>query len=164
MGAEALTLCMIVKNEERVLARCLDSTGGLASEVIMVDTGSTDQTTQIAASYGARVIAFDFVAADFAGARNRALEHASGRWILTLDADEILDSASRPLILELVARDENAGYYFQRVNHSHPEGQPMARTAGLPMKQGRHQALNFTRGVTRATSSKSRRLRAPESD
>ena len=116
MGAEALSLCMIVKNEERALAQCLDSVAGLAPEVVIVDTGSTDATFQIAASYRANISAFDFSVVDFAAARNRALARARGRWILVLDADEVLDPASAPIIRELVARDENAGYYFQRLN------------------------------------------------
>ena len=116
MSAAALSLCMIVKNEERGLGRCLDSVGGLGAELVIVDTGSTDATAAIAASYGAKVTAFDFTVVDFAAARNRALERASGRWIMMLDADEILQLSSVPLIQELAARDENAGYYFARLN------------------------------------------------
>jgi len=107
---------MIVKNEERALSRCLDSVASLAAEVIIVDTGSTDATPAIAAGYGAKVTAFDFSVVDFAAARNHALARASGRWILVLDADEILDPGSAPLIRDLVARNENAGYYFERLN------------------------------------------------
>jgi len=117
MGTEALSLCMIVKNEERVLSRCLDSVRALVTEIIIVDTGSTDGTQGIAAGYGARVTPFNFEVVDFAGARNQALAAARNPWILTLDADEILDPASAPLVAELVARGENAGYYFQRLNH-----------------------------------------------
>ena len=62
---------MIVKNEERGLGRCLDSVGGLGAELIIVDTGSTDATAAIAASYGAKVTAFDFTVVDFAAARNQ---------------------------------------------------------------------------------------------
>jgi glycosyltransferase involved in cell wall biosynthesis len=117
---------MMVKNEARVLPRCLDSVRGLAGEIVVVDTGSTDATPRIAASYGAQVAAFDFAVVDFAAARNEALARAHGRWILSLDADEILDPASKPLIPQLVARGENAGYYFQRLNcHPHPEDQTM---------------------------------------
>lgn len=116
MGVAALSLCMIVKNEERALSRCLDSVAGLASEIIIVDTGSTDATRDIAASYGAKISAFDFSFVDFAAARNQALARASGKWILALDADEILDPASASLILQLIAGDGNDGYYFQRLN------------------------------------------------
>src|SRR5580692_6797465 len=117
-----ISLCMIVKNEERVLARCLHSAASLAGEIIVVDTGSTDATLEIAARYGAKVISFDFTRPDFAAARNQALAHASGRWILTLDADETLEPESVPLIRDLATRNENVrnentGYYFERVNH-----------------------------------------------
>ncbi|MGD1070236.1 MAG: glycosyltransferase [Bryobacteraceae bacterium] len=115
---DAISLCMIVKNEEQNLRRCLDSVHGLAGEVILVDTGSTDGTPGIAALRGARVISFDFTIADFAAARNHAIERALGRWILVLDADETLDRASFPLIEKIVAGDENAGYFLERHNHS----------------------------------------------
>ena len=113
---DALSLCMIVKNEERNLVRCLDSVRGIANELVIVDTGSTDVTPRIAAEYGAQVIPFDFARVDFAAARNHAIAHANGRWILVLDADETLDRASVPLIEKLVALDENAGYFLERHN------------------------------------------------
>jgi glycosyltransferase involved in cell wall biosynthesis len=116
MSAPALSLCMIVKDEERDLRRSLDSVRGLGAELIVVDTGSADATPEIAAGYGAQVIAFDFTIVDFAAARNHALERATGRWIMVLDADETLQPSSVPLIRDLTARDENAGYYFQRLN------------------------------------------------
>jgi glycosyltransferase involved in cell wall biosynthesis len=115
---DSLSLCMLVKNEERNLARCLDSVRDLATELIVIDTGSTDATPNIAAGYGAQVIPFDFTTVDFAAARNRAIERASGRWILVLDADESLDRASAPMVEELVAGGENAGYFLERRNHS----------------------------------------------
>jgi glycosyltransferase involved in cell wall biosynthesis len=90
----------------------------LASELIVVDTGSSDGTTRIAADYGAQVIPIDFTRVDFASARNRAIGRAQGRWILMLDADERLDQVSAPKIEELVMRDENAGYFLERHNHA----------------------------------------------
>jgi hypothetical protein len=120
----ALSLCMIVKNEERNLPRCLDSVQDLAGELIVVDTGSTDQTPRIAARHGAEVVRFDFASVDFAAARNRGIERASGRWILVLDADETLDQASAPEIERLVGLDENAGYYLERHNHASDSASP----------------------------------------
>jgi len=117
MDAAALSLCMIVKNEESTLPRCLDSVSRLATEVVIADTGSTDRTLAVAANYGAKVSRFDFTVVDFAAARNHTLARARGRWILVLDADECLHPASVPLIHEAVDREENAGYYFERVNH-----------------------------------------------
>jgi glycosyltransferase involved in cell wall biosynthesis len=121
---DTLSLCMIVKNAERSLAACLDSVRDLACELIVVDTGSTDRTARIAAGYGAEVIPFDFTIVDFAAARNRAIARARGRWILMLDADEILDQASLPIIEKLVALDEDAGYILERHNHSPDSSSP----------------------------------------
>src|ERR1700677_545449 len=119
-----LSLCMIVKNEERNLPRCLDSVRGLAGECIVVDTGSTDGTLRIAAGYGAEVVPFDFKIVDFAAARNHALARASGQWILMLDADETLDRAAAPMIEKLVAPEENAGYFLERFNSSSASASP----------------------------------------
>jgi glycosyltransferase involved in cell wall biosynthesis len=116
MSAAALSLCMVVKNEERRLPRCLDSVRSLGAGIVIVDTGSTDATCDIARSHGAEVSAFDFSRVDFAAARNHGLARASGRWILVLDADETLHAGSVSTIQELAARDDNAGYYFERLN------------------------------------------------
>lgn len=115
---DAPALCMIVKNEERHIARCLDSARDLSRELIVVDTGSTDATTRIAADYGAKVLPFDFGVVDFAAARNYAIEHAESPFILMLDADETLHAESVPLVKDLVTRNDNAGYYLERINRS----------------------------------------------
>ena len=85
-----LSLCMIVKNEEKHLARCLSSVKGVADEIVIVDTGSSDKTIEIAESFGAKIFHFDWVN-DFSAARNFALSKCSGDWILYLDADEELN-------------------------------------------------------------------------
>jgi len=121
---DALSFCMIVKNEEANLARCLDSVRDLAGQLVIVDTGSTDGTRRIAAAYGAEVVPFDFTFPDFAAARNRAIARARGRWILVLDADETLDPAGTPLIERIVAVDENAGCFFERHNHASDSVKP----------------------------------------
>jgi glycosyltransferase involved in cell wall biosynthesis len=115
---------MIVKNEERNLARCLDSVQGLTSEFVIVDTGSTDATSSIAAQYGAEVIPFDFTTVDFAAVRNRAIERAHGRWILVVDADEMLEPDTASKIEKLIALDQNAGYFLERYNHSSDSQSP----------------------------------------
>src|SRR5690348_4619940 len=114
--ADNLSFCAIVKNEERALPRCLESVRGLAGELIIVDTGSTDATRRTAADFGAQVMNYDFAVPDFAAARNHGLDQASGDWIVVLDADETLEPGSAQLIQELIARHENAGYYLQRLN------------------------------------------------
>ncbi|MFN8455268.1 MAG: glycosyltransferase [Anaerolineae bacterium] len=85
----AVSLCMIVKNEAENLAACLASVGDLASEVIIVDTGSTDQTVEIARSLGATVRHFPWIN-DFAAARNESIREASSEWIFWMDADDRL--------------------------------------------------------------------------
>lgn len=82
---------MIVKNEEKHLAGCLESVMGLVDQIVVVDTGSTDSTVEIARACGAEVFFFSWCN-DFSAARNEALRHASGDWILSMDADERLNS------------------------------------------------------------------------
>jgi GT2 family glycosyltransferase/Tfp pilus assembly protein PilF len=95
-----ISLCMIVKNEERFLAQCLRSVADVVDEMIIVDTGSTDRTIEIAKSFGATVVEREW-RNDFAWARNQALELATKRWIFSLDADEELTSESKPALLQL---------------------------------------------------------------
>ncbi|MGF7050601.1 glycosyltransferase involved in cell wall biosynthesis [Paenibacillus sp. DS2015] len=84
-----LSVCLIVKDEEELLPRCLDSVTRLADEIIIVDTGSTDRSKEIAGEYAAKLFEYTW-SNDFAAARNESLRHASGKWILVLDADEYL--------------------------------------------------------------------------
>ena len=84
-----ISLCMIVKNEEKVLKRCLDSLKGLMDEIIIVDTGSEDQTKEIAAGYTDKIYDFEWVD-DFSAARNYAFSKAEMEYIYSADADEIL--------------------------------------------------------------------------
>lgn len=84
-----LSLSMIVKNEEEFLEGCLLSVQGIADEIVIVDTGSTDKTIEIAQKFGAKIYTFQWID-DFAAARNESLKHCSGKWILYLDADERL--------------------------------------------------------------------------
>ena len=86
---KSLSLCMIVKNEELNLAKCLMSVKPVVEEIIVVDTGSTDKTKAIASALGAKVFDFPWTN-DFSEARNYSLSKASGDWILVLDADEVI--------------------------------------------------------------------------
>ncbi|WP_153980320.1 glycosyltransferase family 2 protein [Paenibacillus xylanilyticus] len=83
-----ISLCMIVKDEEDGLRRCLESVRGIVDEIIIVDTGSADDTLRIAALYGAKIIRAEWNG-DFAAARNQSLTAATQPWILVLDADEV---------------------------------------------------------------------------
>ena len=95
-----ISLCMIVKNESAVLARCLDSIADLMDEIIIVDTGSTDNTKEIAAQYTSRIYDFKWTS-DFSAARNFSFSKATMEYIYTADADEILDDANRERFLRL---------------------------------------------------------------
>jgi glycosyltransferase involved in cell wall biosynthesis/Flp pilus assembly protein TadD/predicted O-methyltransferase YrrM len=108
-----VSLTLIVKNEEQNLAACLACVIDLVDEVIIVDTGSTDRTKEIAVSFGPKVKLFDFPwVKDFSAARNHALEKASAHYILWMDADDRLDEPNRQALRQLIAslRDENAAY------------------------------------------------------
>jgi glycosyltransferase involved in cell wall biosynthesis len=111
-----LSLCLIVRNEEAVLARCLASVAGVADEIVLVDTGSTDATVTIAREHGATVLGHDFDPVDFGAARNAGLAAAAGDFILVLDADETLDPASAPAVRLLASEQANAGYVVTRRN------------------------------------------------
>ena len=90
----SISLCMIVRNEEDVLARCLTSVADLVDEIILVDTGSSDRTKEIAARYTDRIFDFPWMD-DFAAARNHAFLQATGDYCLWLDADDLLEEADR---------------------------------------------------------------------
>jgi glycosyltransferase involved in cell wall biosynthesis len=110
-----ISLTLIVKNEELTLPACLASVAGLVDEILVVDTGSTDRTREVAAGLGARVVEFPWCD-DFAAARNEGLKHASGKWIFWLDADERLDEVNREKFRALVAGlgDEKAAYVMKQ--------------------------------------------------
>lgn len=97
-----LSVCLIAKNEEANLPRCLASLRTLADEIIVVDTGSKDRTREIARLFGAKVFDFPWNG-NFSDARNESLAHASCRWILVLDADEVLSPLDHARLKALLA-------------------------------------------------------------
>jgi tetratricopeptide (TPR) repeat protein len=109
-----VSLCLIVKNEEENLPACLDCAADLVDEIVVVDTGSTDRTKEVAAARGAHVFDFPWID-DFAAARNVTLRHASGEWVFWLDADDRLDEENRARLRNLTAnlKDENAAYVMK---------------------------------------------------
>lgn len=109
MKNHRLSLCMIVKDEEANLNSCLKSVRTLVDEIIVVDTGSTDRTKEIALSYGAIVHVFPWNN-DFSSARNESLQYATGEWILVLDADEVLDVNDHTRIKQLIAEKDVDAY------------------------------------------------------
>ncbi|WP_165000463.1 tetratricopeptide repeat-containing glycosyltransferase family 2 protein [Anaerophilus nitritogenes] len=111
-----LSLCMIVKNEEKNIRRCLKSVEDIVDEMIIVDTGSTDDTIKIAKEYGAKV--FDFPWNDnFSDARNFSLQKAKGDWILIMDADDELDKQDKYKIAPLLDHKEIDFYIFETLSY-----------------------------------------------
>jgi glycosyltransferase involved in cell wall biosynthesis len=117
--AEGLTLslCMIVKDEEAMLGRCLQAVRGAVDELVVVDTGSGDATVQIAESYGARVLhhAWD---GDFSAARNASFAAATGDWVMYLDADEVLVADDVQRLRALTGRTWREAFYLMETNHT----------------------------------------------
>jgi glycosyltransferase involved in cell wall biosynthesis len=117
--AEGLTLslCMIVKDEEAMLGRCLEAVRAAVDEIVVVDTGSGDATVQIAESFGARVLhhAWD---GDFSAARNASFEAATGDWVMYLDADEVLVADDVQRLRALAGRTWREAFYLVETNHT----------------------------------------------
>jgi glycosyltransferase involved in cell wall biosynthesis/predicted O-methyltransferase YrrM len=111
IGRPRVSLTMIVKDEEQNLPACLGPVRGLVDEVVVVDTGSSDRTREVAAGLGARVSEFRWVDS-FAAARNAALDQATGDWAFWLDADDRVDPDNVRKLTTLFAglTWENAGY------------------------------------------------------
>lgn len=95
-GPFTISLCMIVRDEERCITRCLESVRDLVDQLVVVDTGSTDRTVALARAAGAEVHHFAWID-DFSAARNRSLEAATGDWCLIMDADEWLEDGAAEL-------------------------------------------------------------------
>jgi len=107
--ASRLSVCLIVKNEEQFLGQCLQSVRGIAHQIVVLDTGSTDQTVEIAKRFNAEVHFFAW-SDDFSAARNEALKHATGDWVLILDADEELLAEHQRTIQEEMQSAGVMGY------------------------------------------------------
>lgn len=139
-----LTVCMIVKNEARTLARALRSVQLVADEIIVMDTGSTDETVSIATGFPKVRVEYHRWSDDFAAARNAGLALASGDWVLVLDADEWLEDPEG--LLAAIESDRVDGYYVV-VRNLQPSksitqyvDEPMVRlfrTALCPTYEGR---------------------------
>ncbi|EIJ78037.1 glycosyl transferase family 2 [Bacillus methanolicus PB1] len=117
MKKPVISLCMIVKNEADCLPRCLQSVKDIADEIIIVDTGSTDETVKVAKNFGAQVIMAPWQG-DFSQARNAGLNRARGTWILFLDADEELDADDKEQLRICSEHLEFEGFFLQVHNHS----------------------------------------------
>lgn len=98
-----VTLCLIVRNEEHRLSECLESFSGLYSDLVVVDTGSTDATKAVAKNFGAKVYDFEWID-DFAAARNFALSKVTTPWVMVVDADDIISSETKRVLQDDLAK------------------------------------------------------------
>jgi tetratricopeptide (TPR) repeat protein len=117
--AEGLTLslCMIVKDEEEMLPRSLAAVKDAVDEIIVVDTGSTDRTVEIAESFGARVLHHEWTG-DFAAARNVSFDAATSDWIVYLDADEVLIKEDAERLRALTTKTWREAFYLVETNYT----------------------------------------------
>lgn len=131
---------MIVKNEEEWLSQCLESVKDLVSEIIVVDTGSTDKTKEIAKTFGAKV--FDFVwTDDFAAARNFSISKATGSWILWLDADEKVAKKDHDYIRKIVQEEQFPLIVLEQRHYTNDTTNPQFRPIDERYKE---EAKEFT--------------------
>jgi tetratricopeptide (TPR) repeat protein len=113
-----LSVCMIVKNEAAHLARCLRSVEPVADEIVVVDTGSSDHSRDVAALFDARIFDFEWVD-DFAKARNFSVSKACGEWVLSLDADEAISSQDHAALRKLVGQTVPKGVAYSIVTRNY---------------------------------------------
>lgn len=112
-----ISLCMIVKNEEENITHCLESIKNYVDEILVLDTGSTDQTPQLAQQLGA-VVRYGTWENDFSKARNESIKEARGKWILFLDADEEISEETGRALRELAKKEEAEAYTFNIINYT----------------------------------------------
>jgi glycosyltransferase involved in cell wall biosynthesis len=105
---------MIVRNEETSLPGCLQSCADLFDELVIVDTGSTDATKEMGRAFGARLFDFPWCD-DFSAARNESLRHATGEWVMWMDADDRLDQCNRDKLRSLLANCSTPAIYGMHV-------------------------------------------------
>jgi glycosyltransferase involved in cell wall biosynthesis len=119
-----VSLCVIARDEEAEIGRCLDSVRDVVDEIVVVDTGSKDRTRELARDRGARVIDFAWID-DFSAARNVSIEAATGDWILVLDCDDELVESARPEVRRTIEGTTAAGFRV-RIQNLTPPGEPVA--------------------------------------
>jgi tetratricopeptide (TPR) repeat protein len=112
--APLVSAALIVRNEAEHLQRCLSSLTGLVDEIVVVDTGSTDTSPEVAASFGAVVLHRPWDD-DFSAARNHGLDHVTGRWVLYVDADERVAAADVGAVRHELEVDEGHLAYRLRL-------------------------------------------------
>jgi glycosyltransferase involved in cell wall biosynthesis len=124
---QTLSLCMIVRDEEEMLPRCLAAVKDAVDEIIIVDTGSTDRTIEIARSFGATVIEREWTGS-FSDARNVSFDAASSDWVMYLDADEVVVREDAEKLRALTGRVWREAFYLTETNYTGEQGDGTALT------------------------------------
>ncbi|MDR2562184.1 MAG: glycosyltransferase [Holophagales bacterium] len=136
-----ISLAMIVKNEEETLAQCLESVKPIVDEMVIVDTGSTDRTIEIAKGFGASVYNFQWCD-DFSAARNESLKHCTGEWVLIIDADEAIDPLDYEKIKNACTNPFADAYELVHRHYSYDSTKSSQDYAAVPntspYSEGRH--------------------------
>ncbi|MFA6809138.1 MAG: glycosyltransferase [Eubacteriales bacterium] len=114
---KTVSLCMIVKNEEKYLPTCLNSVKELVDEMIIIDTGSKDNTVNIAKDFGAKIHYYEWDN-NFSNARNYSLQFATKEWILLMDADDEFNKDDSDKFIRLINNSTKDGHYFKTLSYA----------------------------------------------
>ncbi|HRF58451.1 MAG TPA: tetratricopeptide repeat protein [Fimbriimonadaceae bacterium] len=160
VSGSRVSACLIVKNEAKMLRRCLESLQGWIDEIVVVDTGSSDDTVAIAEACGAVVGHFEWCD-DFSAARNASIELASGDWILWIDADEVVDSRSVDRIRDAIVRPQFGGYFVPIENRLGEDGSGDTYVHAPVRLFRRHPDIRFVLRIHEQIAPSIRRLGLP---
>jgi glycosyltransferase involved in cell wall biosynthesis len=138
IASKSISLCMIVKNEEKYLAQAISSVKDLVDEIIIVDTGSTDRTKEIAKKFTSKLFDLPW-RNDFAEARNFSLRQAKKDWILVLDADEVIAKKDHETIQKLVRDQQYDAYACIQASYTND----ITQFGFTPIKESAAEAKKF---------------------
>jgi len=138
-----ISLCMIIKNEEKCLENCLNSIKDLVDEIIIVDTGSIDNSKEIAKKFTDKVYNFEWCD-DFSKARNYSISKATKGWVLILDADEVIADIDKEKIRRIIELNEADAYFFN-CRHYFNE---MGMSGFISTKGDRYKESQIARGFS----------------
>jgi len=157
-----LSVCMIVRNEESFLNDCLKSVEGIADQIIVLDTGSTDKTKEIAGRFNVEIYDFEWCD-DFSSARNASISYARGEWILWLDADERLQQQSRELLRNILVNEEIPVIYKIHIRN-YIRGENGFKQSNAHRLFTNHRGIRFSGKIHEQVSPSAAQLGAEERD